>query len=86
MINAVLTESDVIFINGEVEISFEYCCEQNIGFLPYKLKTPTLIYLMATSLKSLIFSIKLIPVISTILSLPIFNQFLAEKSFFKSSA
>ena len=47
-------------IKGEVESSFEHCCKTKIGFLPCKLKIPTLIDLVATSLRSFIFSIKLI--------------------------
>ena len=86
MIKIVPTEHEATLIKGEIEISFVHYSKQNIGFLPYKLNTPTLIDLVATSIKSFIFSLKFIPLITTILSSPIFNLFLAENSFFKSSS
>ena len=80
------TEKVATLINGEVESSFFHCCKPNIGFLPYKLIIPSLINLVATAFKSFIFSIKFIPLISMILSFPIFNIFLEENYFFKSSS
>ena len=48
--NTVPTVKAATLIKGEVESSFEHCYKAKIGFLPHKLKIPTLIDLVETGL------------------------------------
>ena len=53
------TAVDATLLKGEVDTSFEHCWKDKIGLIPYKLKIPTLIDLVATALRSIYFFYKI---------------------------